>query len=796
MSRTITYKASAFLPTTSVGGDESPTVFRGKNVVLQGLETRPKFVCYSGSKDLQETYNLATETLTGTVTWTAGSAIITGTTTRFTEELHIGQMLLSGTEVFVVARIDSDTQFTADRPPTSTVNVGQVVRFLPVLFEIDKQRGVLRRGNAIKVQKKDIFMVGDGRLHLNGVNTNFQATRKLQRVQSNIDGSLALFPVGFPQEPPAPVIDPLTGGGKGMLAGRYSFMMSYYNSTTGGFSNPCPVIKNDSTGQALTLVAGGRFQFNLTGPMFNMPANADGFVIWGSLSGGGIQSINLSNASEGAWYEVRRIRVTPRPVDPTGVNTTDKTLYSVYHRLKTGEPVQISTTGSLPTGLLPNTWYYVIVEDFNRIKLATTYNDAVKGVSLNFSSSGTGQHSINTVATNKTTFVEYLDAEIGLLASGNNNAPPDAEFVVEFANTPFVISCLGRRTNESGEGSSPGNYVIPMKSTNKEATPFDWATSVGEEITGVALGIGRLFCLTSTGLPFVTPTGRTELARLVPSLQDIPFTSRPFWTKGGINPYNVAVVQGDVYMFSGGLPLRSPSQADERTVPFDMGTPVSDITQVWASGHVLVVHDPKNQQVCFISSASKKNKQGYWVSEILPFNLKVNAWMPIIELSSEFGDRIVSGAAIVNQRMEFLAGGRTSTGAIEMRTYRYDEQSDTAEPIDYYIAMQPTDLNSQQLSQQIRAFRLTAKMTAPKIQIHGASWGGEFSVSDIEDGKNPIASITFPTSTAMTKYLKEKLLVKNLQLWCLRLSGRWNGAGKPDQIDEIGVDVEVRGGDL
>jgi len=796
MSRTITYKASAFLPTTSLSGDESPTVFRGKNVVLQGMETRPKFVCYSGSRDLNETYNLATETLTGTVTWTDDSDIIIGAGTIFTQELHIGQMLLAGTEVFVVARIDSDTQFTADRPPTSTVSVGQVVRFLPVLFEIDKQRGVLRRGNAIKIQKKDIFLVGDGRLHLNGVNTNFQASRRLQRIQTNINGSLTIFPVGFPQEPPAPVIDPNVGGGKGMLAGKYSFMMSYYNSTTGGFSNPCPVIKNDSTGQPLTIAANGRFQFNLSGPMFNMPANADGFIIWGSLSGGGIQSINLSNSSEGAWYEVRRIKVTPRPVEPSGVDVTAKTLYSVFHRFKTGEPVQISTTGSLPAGLLPNTWYYIIIEDFNRVKLAASYADAVKGVFLNFSSTGTGVHSLNTVATNKTTFIEYLDAEIGLLASGNNNAPPDAEFVAEFANTPFVISCLGRRTNDSGEGSSPGNYVIPMKSSNREATPFEWATSVGEEITGYALGIGRLFCLTSTGLPFVTPTGRTELARLVPSLQDIPFTSRPFWTKGGINPYNVAVVQGDVYMFSGRLPLRSPSQADEKTVPFDMGTAVSDLTQNWSSGHVLVVHDPKNQQVCFISSASKKNAQGYWVSEILPFNLKLSAWMPIIEISSEFGDRIISGAAIVNERMEFLAGGRTAAGGFEMRTYRYDERSAVPEPIEYYIVMQPTDLGSEQMSVQIKALRLTGKVTSPRIQIHGAQWGGEFNVPDIEKGKNAIAAMTFPSSTVMTKYLKEKLLVKNLQLWCVRLSGKWNGLGTPDQIDEIGIDAEVRGADL
>ncbi|MEG7671090.1 hypothetical protein, partial [Listeria monocytogenes] len=72
-------------------------------------------------------------------------------------------------------------------------------------------------------------------------------------------------------------------------AGYYSFMVSYWNSITGGFSNPCSIIKKNSGGAAdIVITAGQRFEFNLTNTLVNMPTNADGLIIWGSQSGGGV----------------------------------------------------------------------------------------------------------------------------------------------------------------------------------------------------------------------------------------------------------------------------------------------------------------------------------------------------------------------------------------------------------------------------------------------------------------------------------------------------------------------------
>src|SRR4051812_17660940 len=96
--------ANAFVPTTSFTGDEPPTVVRGKNAVIKAADGRARIENYPGSSDLSENYNIASETLTGTITWTIATQTPTGTSTLFTTELRIGQMVLIGDEPCVVQR--------------------------------------------------------------------------------------------------------------------------------------------------------------------------------------------------------------------------------------------------------------------------------------------------------------------------------------------------------------------------------------------------------------------------------------------------------------------------------------------------------------------------------------------------------------------------------------------------------------------------------------------------------------------------------------------------------------------
>lgn len=805
MTYPLVLTANQFEPSASLSGNEAVTVFRGENCRVREVGGSTRIEAYLGSKNIGEDYDISGELLTGTLSFDENDTLIRGAGTQFESELHTGQMIYSGGEPLVVNRIISNTEFIAERAPKSS-KTHQAARYMLILDELDKTRLVMRRGNVIKTDKNDLIAVGDGLIYRNNVSTGFRASRQPKRFEYQTDGTYIEKPIGFPTVPTVPVMSSVAGGTKKMMNGNYALMFSFWNSATRGFSNPSEIVKTDGGGANLVINSPGttRFQGDFTNTFSSKNFN-DGNVT--------IATGNINTAA---------------------------------HGFATGDAVKLTTTGVLPvptTGglIIPGvTSLYVIVVDANNIKLARTKAAALAGTAITYASAGGGgTHTVHKIPANadgiivwgtlsgggvvttnasnfangpwfqcqkiklkdlaagNLAFVEYLDGECGTVVSGDNQAPADCEFVCEFSNQLFFISALGKRTIAKEDGTSPGNYVLPGKASNREAAPYEWRVTVDEEITGFAKGVGRLFTLTANTIPFVTATGKTEIARLLPTFADMPFTSRPFWTKGGINPYSICVVQGDVYLFTGKMPLVSPSNADEKTVPFELGNSVQDLTQDWFNGYTFVRPDPKTQQVCFIASATKKNTAGFWISEILPYDLQRKKWMPIIPLSDDTRDMIVSGATVVNDRLEILAGGRTSGGGYLLSTFRYDEPAGV--PVKMYFALQPIDNNEETLSKIIKSIRLTGKMNSPKVQIHGAQWNGIISIDDIENGTNAIAEIEFPTSYGIQRQFKKKRIIKNLQQWCLRFESTWlggaedDGSYKPDRIEEIVLEIDTHG---
>lgn len=789
MTQEVSLIANNFIPTTSFTGGEEPTIVRGENVVVRAASGRARIESYPGHLDLGEDYDLATETINGTIAYTSGSNAVVGTGTSFTSELRPGQDIQSAAgEPFCVRDILDDTHFTADRPATATAT-GQVARYLPVLFPVEKKRGVLRRGNAISHERKDIYFVGDGELFFNGVGSGFTATRKPKRLERAVDGTYTEKAWGFEKAPPSPSVQPFIGGWKGMQAGKFSFMFSFWNSITDGFSNPSNVIKQYSATD-ITIAGSGRFKANLTNLIAAMPANADGVKIWGSQSGGGVTTVNEAAFASGAWLECAKIVTTPYSFADADVDLADDEITIAGHRFRTAQTIYFNSTWG---PFVADTEYFAIRESSNKIKVAMTAADANAGTAANIAAGPGGTVTVGALNSTNETFFEYLDGELGGVASGTNFEPPECEWLAEFANTVHFVSCYGKKTVTRNDGTSPGNYVVPWKDINHEAAPPEWRVSIGDEITGMAVAGGKLFCLTANDVKFVTVTGRTELARLNPTQLDMPFTSRPFWTKGGIKPTNIIVIQGDVFLYSGRTVLRSPSSADTNVVPFEIGLPISDLTESFFEGHVHLGHCGKNQQLCLISSASKKNTDGYWVSEILPYSLQKNQWLPVITVSSSTRDMIVSGVATISGRMEFLAGGRVSGGDFTVSTFRYDELS--GEAIPYYIAFQPSDSGDDSRAKQIEWFRFTGRVHSPIAQIHGATWDDpELSISDIEDGVNSASGdITFDDTTSIYRDFRVEHLVMDLSLWCLRFAGTYPGSGPVDRLDEVVVGVSAHG---
>jgi len=81
--------------------------------------------------------------------------------------------------------------------------------------------------------------------------------------------------------------------------------------------------------------------------------------------------------------------------------TTDQLTVADANIYYTGTPVQLTTTGTLPTGLLTATTYYVIPVSGSIIKLAATEADAVAGTEVTFTTNGSGVHSANVQFTSR-----------------------------------------------------------------------------------------------------------------------------------------------------------------------------------------------------------------------------------------------------------------------------------------------------------------------------------------------------------------------------------------------------------
>jgi len=75
----------------------------------------------------------------------------------------------------------------------------------------------------------------------------------------------------------------------------------------------------------------------------------------------------------------------------TDVNIVADTIRIVNHGYKTGDPVGLSTTGTVPTGLTAlSVAYYIIQVDSSTIALATSRANAHAGTKINLTTVGTG----------------------------------------------------------------------------------------------------------------------------------------------------------------------------------------------------------------------------------------------------------------------------------------------------------------------------------------------------------------------------------------------------------------------
>ncbi len=300
-----TLTAAPYRPSSPLTGNEGLAIYRGRNVKFFGLAPNLYLRSYAGSENLNEP--IPAVPVTGTLAFSPLSNLITGTGTNFQGELHFGDTIKAGTEVFKVIQIISATEFRSGRLPRSTETVATAT-IAPVLFPIDVSRGSLIHGNAIIFDKGTIVAVGNGTLRVNGSvlpGESLSATRRAQvALYDSATKTYDVYDVGFEDSPDIANTDITvvgSGGTKNMSAGYYSFKVVYFSTVTDGWGNPTPTMLAGGIAGYHITAANSTFDFDFSGD--TPPDKADGYIIYGSLFNNSSDQSAL-NAIQGGWFQI------------------------------------------------------------------------------------------------------------------------------------------------------------------------------------------------------------------------------------------------------------------------------------------------------------------------------------------------------------------------------------------------------------------------------------------------------------------------------------------------------------
>jgi len=117
------------------------------------------------------------------------------------------------------------------------------------------------------------------------------------------------------------------------------------------------------------------------------------------------ESINVNDAyGYEAFVKASFVTISPLVIASTGWDAATDVITSVAHGLKTGMVFQVTTSGGLPTGISGSTDYWIIYLTDDTFAVATSLANAEAGTKVNFTTAGTGNHTL-TQQTNVATFV-------------------------------------------------------------------------------------------------------------------------------------------------------------------------------------------------------------------------------------------------------------------------------------------------------------------------------------------------------------------------------------------------------
>lgn len=201
-------------------------------------------------------------------------------------------------------------------------------------------------------------------------------------------------------------------------------------------------------------------------------------VKWATPNGGGL--INVVN-------------FTAQTVALTSISNASPAVLTAASALQlpeNGSPLQLTTSGTLPTGLSLATTYYAINASGSTFNLALTAG----GTAINTSSAGSGTHTMNSIYV-KNTASSYVVAETwgaGGGSAGSDSTPttaPGGGGAGAYSRRKILTSALGAtETVTIGAGGAAGTTTPGAGGTGGTTSFGAWVTALGGAGSPLASG--------------------------------------------------------------------------------------------------------------------------------------------------------------------------------------------------------------------------------------------------------------------------------------------------------------------
>jgi hypothetical protein len=374
-------------------------------------------------------------------------------------------------------------------------------------------------------------------------------------------------------------------------------------------------------------------------------------------------------------------------------------------------------------------------------------------------------------------FIEYLNAEIarqGELES-DNNPPPDSGFISTLQGYPQWISAFGKF------GGSPGPSLVPATPQNLEGAPEIWnvTSSPPEDILGVITSLARLYLLCPKSLQqgIYAPTSDP----LIP-----PTQIRPYWSMGFGNPYQLISVLGLLIGYSTIGPTRSTADIEKSDEQF-IGAHVVQDTKDTIQANWMVAYDadPLVNAACFFYPGFSTNADGWLTTKVDLWGFNQLDWIGSVLIESSTRDMYVTGAATVDNKLYFLAGGRTQGGGSTVTIDTFLWNTPDGSPTDAYALWEVQSGDILDQNKSLRAARVNGKFTDAQLMLYAWDSAESVDVDKAAAGINPQITIDLDTVTDIETTHRIPCNMPNAFLFTARFSETYDGVSDPDQLNGV-----------